>query len=151
MNQTPTFEDFKLSQEEYEVIYPQSVAASKVLADMYVRLGKPEDPFSKAGEQMMRFIIAVWEDLYPQEVKYHKMRIKQYREDEKTVQEQVKEKTGRSLASVPTHIYRMMKKIFPNFKMNSRDDFIKLTNKYPMFKVTGEKSDGGGHIFMGKK
>ena len=138
-----------MDKEEYEVIDSPTVAASRALSEFYVRLGSPDDPFSTAGEQMMRLIIAAWQDLYPEQATMHNARIKDYQELEKTMHEQIKSGSGRNLASVPTPVYRMMRKIFPDFKMNNRDDFIKLVNKYPIFKLTAEKK--GGFISMKDK
>ena len=131
----------------YEEIPSKSVAASRVLADAYKKLGRPEDPFSKAGEQMMRFIVATWEDLYPKQVIQWVNTKKEYQSAEMTMHQQIKKQTGRSLASLPTPIYRMMKKIFPKYKLNDRDQWLKFLKKFPMFKMTTEKK--GDFFFMG--
>ncbi len=125
----------KLKDGVYEVIPSESVAASRVIADFHEKLGRPTDPFSQAGEKMMELIISVWQDLYPQQYYEWMLTKREYQESEKSISEQVHQHTGRSLASIPTPIYKMMKVVFPNFKLDHRDDFLKLVQKYPYFRM----------------
>lgn len=122
----------------YEEIPSKSVAASRVLAAAFERLGKPQDPFSKAGEQMMRFIIAAWEDLYPKQVAQWLKTKKEYQDAEMSTSEQVHKQTGRSLASLPTPVYRMIQKVFPEYKLNDRDEWMKFLKKYPIFRMANK-------------
>ena len=52
-------------EEYYEQVPTESIAASKLLVDMYERLGKPKTPFTKSGEKVMNMIFKIWQDLYP--------------------------------------------------------------------------------------
>jgi len=122
----------------FEIVPPKAVAASKILSDAHLKMGSPADPFSKQGEQMMRFIIAAWEDLYPKQVVSWTETRKEYKDAEMSTSEQVHKQTGRSLASIPTPIYRMMRKVFPNYRMDSREDFLKLVKKYEMFQMANK-------------
>jgi len=123
---------------DYEVLPQLAVIASKVISDMFIRLGQPTDPFSKAGEKMMHILIAVWEDLYPKQAKQWYDDRAEYKKAELSIKSQVQQKTGRSLASFPLPIYHMMRKVFPNYKLNNRDDYIKLVKKYPLFKMANK-------------
>lgn len=127
--------EIKIGNEEYEVIPPAAVSASKIISDMHTLLGRPDDPFSPQGEKLMHIIIAVWEDLYPREAMQWYEDRKEYQKEEMSVREQVNKQTGRSLASIPLPIYRLMRKVFPNYKMDNRDDFIKLVGRYPLFRM----------------
>ena len=126
----------KVGNEIFEEIPSKAVAASKVLQDLFIKLGKPLTPLSKHGEQMMRFLIATWEDLYPKEVKEWSETVKDYRKEEMSIGQQVHNQTGRSLASIPFPIYQMMKKVFPEYKLEDKKAFKKFLETFPMFKMT---------------
>jgi len=128
----------KLGEEEFEEIPSKAVAAARILSDMFDRLGRPEDPLSKQGEQMMRFIIATWEDLYPEEVLEWAKTRKEYKKEEMGTMEQVLKQTGRSLASIPLPIYQMMKKVFPGYKLDNRKAFMKFVKKFPIFQMANK-------------
>lgn len=124
--------------EEYEVIPAHVNAASKALQLMYDKLGRPQDPLSASGEKLMKVIIAVWMDLYPEESTRWLAQRTEYKQAELSISEQSRKHTGRSLASYPFHIYKMMKLLFPDFKMNERSNVIKLVEKYPIFQFANK-------------
>lgn len=125
----------KLNLDDYEVIPSEAVVASKAVVDMWILLGRPEDPFSESGSKLMNLIISVWEDLYPQDRKdWYKARTI-YQGYEKTIQEQVRQKTGRSLASYPYPIFSMMKVVFKNFDPAERENCKKMVKKWPQFRM----------------
>lgn len=126
-------------EEEYDVIPGEAVAASRAIVDVHERLGRPDTPLSDAGSKVMDVIVSVWEDLYPDQRKRRWNEIKKYRKNEISNRQKVKKKTGRNLASIPTPVYSMMRKVFPNFKMDNREDFMKLVRKYPYFQVTEKR------------
>lgn len=128
-------EVINIGTEEYEVVPTPAVLASKMLADTHVKLGSPEDPLSEQGEKVMNVIISIWQDLYPKEYKEWLEVRQNYKLSEMSTSEQVHRQTGRSLASIPTPIYRMMKKVFPEFKMGTREEMLKLVKKYPLFQM----------------
>ena len=126
----------KLDDGVYEEVPRMANAASRIIADMYENLGKPETPLSTSGEKMMGIIISVWEDMYGDEVKQWRETRKEYQKEELTTGEQIRGETGGSLASIPTPIYQMMRKVFPTYKLSSRDDWIKFLERYPMFSMS---------------
>lgn len=124
---------------DYEEIPETAVAASRWLVEIWEKLGKPETPLTESGEKLMRVIIAVWEELYPLEAKeWHESR-KTYKLSEKDIKEQIKQHTGRSLASYPYQVFLMMKKLFPKFKPGDRQSCMKLVTKFPMFQMANKK------------
>lgn len=123
---------------EYDIVPPESVAASKIIVDFWDRLGKPQDPLSKTGEKLMKIMIAVWEDLYPLEAYRWLKQRKEYKSSELTIGEQVKQHTGRSLASYPYPIYQMMKVVFPEFDPVKRENCIKMVKKFPIFQFANK-------------
>lgn len=127
---------FKIDGEEFEAIQGPAVTLSKWLVDSYKRLGSPDDPFSEQGERVMNMIVHAWEYLDPRGARERRESIKEYRDNELSNAEKVKRATGRNIASVPTPVYHLMKKFFPQFKLDNRDNFIKLVKKYPYFQVT---------------
>lgn len=127
-----------IDNQEYEVIHQDAVAASRFIADFYEVLGRPQTPFSESGEKMMEIIIAVWEDLQPGEAKRYKRNREDYQNNELSTREQVHKRTGRSLASIPSLVYELMKKVFPEVSKYQRDDYIKLVQKYPIFRMANK-------------
>lgn len=123
----------KIAGEEYDVIDPTAVQASKIIVDMWIVLGKPKDPFSQAGKKVMDLIISVWEDMCPEDrIQWYKDR-GLYKSSEKTIQEQVKQKTGRSLASYPYLIFMLMRTVFKGFDPAERKNCMKMVKIWPMF------------------
>src|SRR3990172_2380582 len=125
----------KIGGQEFEEISPTVTAASRMLADTWEFLGRPETPLSGPGEKLMAAIIAVWEELYPYEAKKWYRERGDYKVNELTITEQVHQHTGRSLASYPYPVFLMMKKLFPKFKPGDRESCMKLIKKFPMFKL----------------
>jgi len=119
---------------DYEEVPKEAIIASKMLSDMYIRVGRPSTPLSETGAKVMNLIIAVWEDLYPIEVAQWLDERKSHLLSEMSISTQVSQRTGRSLASFPWPIYQMIKKLFPLFKVQDRNTCIKMVKKWPMFK-----------------
>ena len=123
---------------EYEEVPKQAVIGSKIAVDMYIKLGRPKTVFSKQGTKMMEILIAIWEDAYPRiAMEWHKDR-EEYKKNELSTKEQVSQKTGRSLASYPMHLYKMMKLFFTDDKFSDRKTVIKLVKKFPMFRMANK-------------
>ena len=130
-----TSKTIKVDGEVYDEIPQVSLVASKWLVDLWIKLGKPPNPFTEQGIKLMNVIIAVWEDLYPHEAeKWHEHR-DEYQKNELTIHQQVKRQTGRSLASFPVPVYRMMRKLFPGFQSTERKNVMKMVRKWPIFQM----------------
>lgn len=128
----------KIGNDIYDEIHPQAVVASKVVTDMWLQLGKPTDPFSEAGKKLVDLIIAVWEDCYPNDAKEWRAARAEYQGAEKTIQEQVRQKTGRSLASYPYAVFAMMTAVFSGFDPAERKNCIKMVELWPMFRFANK-------------
>lgn len=128
----------KIDGVEYDYIPPQAVAASQVIAEMWLALGKPSDPLSETGQKLMKVIISVWEDSYPADSRIWYEERKDYQNNELTITEQVHKGTGRSLASYPKPIYDIMKKVFPMFDLANRENVLKLVKLFPMFRFANK-------------
>ena len=125
----------KIDDEEYEVVPPQATAATEVIVKMWETLGKPENPFSKAGSKLMEIMISVWRDTWPRESEEWLSLRKDYKDNEMSIKDQVRKGTGRSLASYPYPLYMMMKKVFPKFDPVKRDNAIKFVKHWPIFQM----------------
>ena len=123
---------------DYYIVSGEAVAVSKILTDMYIQLGRPATPFTKSGERLMNILIATWEDLMPDEAKKLHQQRKDYKKVELPIKEQVRKHTGRSLASYPMYIYRMMKKLFPDFNSTERKNCMKMVKKWPIFQMANK-------------
>lgn len=123
---------------DYEEIPKEAMIGSKMLAETYIRLGRPQNPLSSTGIKMMNVIIAIWQDLYPIESEQWINERKSHLLSEMSISSQVKLHTGRSLASFPWPVYQMMKKLFPLFKPQDRKNCIKMVKKFPIFKLVNQ-------------
>lgn len=128
----------KVGDEEYEEIPKLAVAASQMLVETWEKLGEPDDPFSAQGRKVVEFIIKIWQELYPDEAYDWFEARKEHLNAEMTTWEQVTKGTGRSLASIPLPVYRMMRKIFPDFKLNTTEEAYKLVREFPIFKMVNK-------------
>ena len=135
MPKPPAKKDVKIGEDTYGEIPKESVLASKWLTDLYVKLGRPKTPFTKNGAKLMDVMISVWEDLYPIDSKIWQDERRDHLKAELPISEQVSKRTGRSLASYPYPLYRMMKTMFPDFKPGERKNCMKLVRKWPMFRL----------------
>jgi hypothetical protein len=134
----PTSNVIKVGSEEFDVIPQEAVAASKIIEDMYIKLGRPKDPFSEPGQKLMKLMLAVWEDLWPVQAREWYEERKDYQNNEKSITEQVQQRTGRSLASYPLPIYNMMKKVFRGFDAAERENCIKMVKLFPQFRMANK-------------
>lgn len=124
-----------IENEVYDIPTRQASAISNAIAYVWEQTGRPESPLSESGEKVMKVIIATWEDTFPtQAYEWYKER-QLYQSVELDIHTQVKNQTGRSLASYPTYIYKVMRKTFPKFRLGDRKNVIKLVKRYPMFQM----------------
>lgn len=128
----------KLGNEEYDVVNPAAVQASKALVDMWIRLGRPTDPFTESGKKLVNVIIAIWEDTYPLQAKMWYEDRKNYQNAELSIREQVYKGTGRSLASYPYPIFQMLVKTFKGFDPAERNNCMKMVREWPMFRFANK-------------
>lgn len=128
----------KIGNEIYDEVHPQAVVASKVVVDMWIGLGRPTDPFTEAGKKLMNIIIAVWEDCYPKDASEWYAARKEYQDAELTIKEQIKQKTGRSLASYPYAVFAMMNAVFVGFDPTERKNCIKMVAQWPIFRFANK-------------
>ena len=128
----------KVNGEEFEEVSPTAQITSKWLVDAWEHLGRPETPLSESGEKMMAVLIAVWEELYPEEAKEWHASRSNYKKNELSIPEQIRKHTGRSLASYPFFIFQAMRKIFPTFKPGDRVSCMKLVRRFPMFRLANK-------------
>lgn len=124
--------------EEYEEIPAVSVKASEIIVEMWEELGRPSNPFTDSGEKLLDIMIAVWEDLYPKDSREWFAARKEYQDHEMSIGEQVKKRTGRSLASFPMPLYKMMKQVFTDVKLTERETCMKLIKRWPMFRMANK-------------
>ena len=102
------------------------------------RCGKPKSVFSTGGEKLMETIIASWIDVFPRESREWVRDREQYKVDEMSIHDQVKTHSGRSLASIPLYIHKMMKAFFTDDKEQDRKYYMKLVGKFPQFRMANK-------------
>lgn len=126
---------FQLNGEEYEQVTKQGQVLSGALVYAWMKLGKPQDPLSESGKKLVNIIIAAYEDTFPREWYDWLEERKEYQVNEKTIKEQVHENTGRSLASYPMFIYKLLKTLFPTTDFGNREFILKFIKEFPMFRM----------------
>ena len=124
--------------DEYEVYDPVVVGLSGVITEAWIKLGKPRNVFSENGARLMDFIIDSWKEMYPNEYREFLKNREEYQHSEMSIKDQVKKGTGRSLATYPPFVYRVMKRIFTDNEFNKRPVVIKLVKKWPMFRMANK-------------
>ena len=124
--------------QDYEILPDTVNEALMSLMLAWERLGQPKTVFSESGNKLMQVIIATWRDLYPKESQdWLKLRA-EYQFSEKTIKEQVKAHSGRSLASIPLYIHKIMKEVFKEDKVTDREYYKKLVKKFPIFQMANK-------------
>lgn len=123
---------------EYQEVPPKALLASKYLVESWEKLGKPQTPLTESGKKMMAVIVAAWEELYPIDAKTWTNEMISYKSTELSIKDQVHKHTGRSLASIPLPVYLMMEKIFPTYKLEKREEWLKFLKKYPEFRAANK-------------
>lgn len=124
--------------EEYEVL--PDVVNEALIAIMLTwdKLGRPKTVFSESGEKLMQVIIATWQDLYPKESRDWLQARLEYKRDEKSISQQVSSHSGRSLASIPLYIHKIMKAVFKEDTNLDRKYYIKLVKDFPIFQMANK-------------
>jgi hypothetical protein len=134
----PTNTEFEIDG-EVNVVLPEEV--NEVMASLMVKweiTGRPSSVFSKAGEELMRTIVATWQDLYPTDSQEWLEMRNEYKKNEMSLRDQVKSHSGRSLASIPLYIHKLMDLFFKDDKPKDRKYYQKLVKKFPMFQMANK-------------
>jgi len=128
----------KINLQDYEVIPPHLSTLTLYITNLWEGLGKPTDPLSSQGQKLVNFIFDAYEELYPEEYKAWREAIKEYQSAEKSIHEQVKYHTGRSLISYPTWVYHILRKVFPAFNFHKRENAMKMAKTFRQFQVANK-------------
>lgn len=129
---------YEVNGEQYEVLpeVVNEVAAGLLLT--WEKLDRPGSVFTKNGEKLMEVFIASWQDLFPRESRRWIEERKMYQLAEKSIREQIKQHSGRSLASIPLYIYKLMKLFFKEDKNFDKEFYLKLIKKFPIFRMANK-------------
>jgi hypothetical protein len=119
------------------------IGASQWAVDAWIRLGRPSSPFTDSGERLMKVLISMWEELYPNDSKQWYADRAEYQKEELSVSTQISKHTGGSLASFPYPLFRLMKRFFPDIKFSGiggREVCKKMVRRFPMFRMSKFRS-----------
>jgi len=123
---------------QYEEASKLNAMVTKGLLDVHDKLGNPSDCSVNTGWVMMDNIMQIWKKFYPGEVEDWKKDVIVSLDTERTIAASVKE-GGYFPMSYPTRLYKLIKTLLPDQKLND-DNFIKdITGRYPFLKVTNAK------------
>jgi len=135
----PKPREIEIDGEIYDIPTRHAVAITDAIVTTWEKLGRPEDPFSRNGEKLMKVIFATWEDTYPAEARKWYEERKLYKKEELDIRTQVSRGTGRSLASYPYFIYVILRKVFPKVRFSDRKVTMKMVKKYPVFQFANKR------------
>lgn len=123
---------------EFQEVPKEAYVAADAIVNRWEALGKPSTPLTDSGKEMMNFLIKVWEITHPIDYQTFLAERENYQKNEMSLSEQVSKRTGRSLASYPLPIYRMMKKVFKGFDPAERKNCMKMVKLWPMFRMANK-------------
>ena len=121
------------------VVSKEAAALAKGLENVSKKLGDPKDCSTNTGWVMMDNIVQIWMKAWPWEVNDW---IKQLADDlgaERTVHQAVKANGGYFPISYPTRLYKLIKAMLPDQKLNDYDFIKGMTSRYPFLKTTNAK------------
>lgn len=122
----------------YDAPNEQELITITFLDRLATKLGNPTDIESESGLKLMDAIIGAWQKHFPQEVAdwIHDRKIDL--DNEKSLRELVSDKSaGYNPATYPPMLFKLIKVMFPNLKLQDKKVFQKLINIYPgLFKTS---------------
>lgn len=121
----------------YETCTAEEWDSVDAISRAYQAFGFPQSPFSESGRKVVETIINVWEVVRPDEAYRWKRERDAYQSSEMDIHQQVKKQTGRTLASYPSFIFMIFKKVFPECKFK-REDHIKFAQLWPIFRYANK-------------
>lgn len=121
----------------YEEASKPSAAVTKGLLTVSEKLGNPTDCSVNTGWLMLDAIMEIWTKFYPQEKEDW---IKQLKHD-LTVERSASQAKGFGYfpVSYPTRLFRLIKTMLPDQKMNDKDFLKGLIARYPFLSTSNYK------------
>lgn len=121
----------------YEEASKLSAAVTKGLINSWEKLGCPSDCSVNSGWVMLDTIMEIWTKFYPKEKEDW---IKQLKHD-LTVERSAAEAKGFGYfpVSYPTRLFRMIKTMLPDQKLNDKDFLHHLIQRYPFLQSSNYK------------
>lgn len=123
---------------QYEAASRLNAAVTKGLLDVHDKLGNPTDCSTNTGWVMLDQIMQVWMKFYPQEVRDWKKEVLEQLDVERSIAESVRE-GGYFPMSYPTRLWKMIKALLPDQKLNDDKFISQMVSRYPMLKTTNAK------------
>lgn len=122
----------------YETPTDDELLTIVFLDKLATRLGNPPDLTTEAGLKLMDAIIGAWEKHFPQEAAdwVHDRKIDLAYE--KSLKDLNKDSVGLyNPATYPPALFKLIKAMFPNLKLQNKEVFMKLIELYPnLFKTS---------------
>lgn len=125
--------------EEYVVVSKNGTAVAKALIEIWEKIGRPEDFNSLAGKKMLEEIARVYEYFFRREYLdfiYDRNIDLKY---EKPIEQLVKENHGITPISYPPTLFNLIKAIFPDVNLASRETQRIMFEVIPYLKTTNTK------------
>lgn len=116
----------------YEVPTDEELVTITFLDRLATKLGNPPDINSEAGLKLLDGIIGVWFKHFPQEAKDWAHDRKIDLATEKSIKELISDKSaGYNPVGYPPMLFKLIKAMFPEIKLQNKKVFTKLIQIYP--------------------
>lgn len=121
----------------YEKPTEQELIAIEWLDRVATRLGNPDNIDTQAGLTLMDAVIGVWEKHFPQEAADWEHDRSVDLTNEKSLKQLVSDKSvGYNPVSYPLGLFKLIKVMFPDMKLQEKKMWQKLIKIYPMFRTS---------------
>ena len=124
--------------EQYVAPTDEELITITWLDRLATRLGNPPDLFTESGLKLMDAIIGVWEKHFPQEVAdwKHDREIDLKTEKSLHYLATSNNSIGYNPVSYPPALFKLIKVMFPNMRLQEKKVWQKLIKIYPFFKTS---------------
>lgn len=124
---------------DYTIIPPHLSSATQMIVELWDKVGRPTDPLSSSGKKVVHFVFECYKELFPSEFKQWLDERKEYQVHEKSIPEQVRNHTGRSLLSYPYWVFMVLRNVFPHFDFVKRENALKIAACFPQFQIANKR------------
>lgn len=123
----------------YEAVSKNGTAISKALMDIWDRIGQPEDFKNEAGKKLLEEIGKIFIYFYRKEYIDFLHDRNMDLQNEKPLHQLVKENHGITTISYPPTLFALIKAMFPDCNLGSRETQRVMVEVLPWLKITNLK------------
>lgn len=130
--------DVQVGEDTYDVPTAARLLYAEYITRVWEKLGCPRTIYSDAGKKLVEALIYGWEKTYVQDAVARRIERAEYQANEMEIKDQVRKETGRSLASIPTMILFLMRRLFSEDMPFKREWHIYLVQHFDFFRYANK-------------